>query len=288
MTVLLGMLPLGVVPLGMLLAATLAAAPAGPVEEDNRAVRVIDVDHLKIQITDVAVLDIRAKDIYLKGHVPPAHPLDVDELARAVLSAPEPPANTVMDLLARVPVQAHRPLVIYDNRGPGRRDGTTAWLLAYAGLPNVHILDGGFAAWSARGSRGVFMGYPMPSSGSALRASDLRPRPELRVSPDDLAGGTPAGAAVLEVLPANRAPEAAEPGPGQVRLDELMDEREQFLFPYHLQQLLAAREVDAKARLLLRGPLDVAALAWAVFTANGFDAALVLPVRETSGEKSPS
>ena len=74
-------------------------------DEEARAVRIMDVDHLKrsVLMMDVAVLDVRDQEIFLEGHIPPAHPLDVDALAQLVLAGPEPPGEAILRLLRRVP-----------------------------------------------------------------------------------------------------------------------------------------------------------------------------------------
>ena len=250
-------------------------------DEEARAVRIMDVDHLKqsVMVMDVAVLDVRGQEIFLDGHIPPAHPLDVDALARLVLTGPEPPGEAILRLLRRVPASPDRPLVLYDSWSLHRRDGFAAWLLAYAGFPGVHVLDGGFPAWFRRKNLGVYMGHPLPSGRIAIHAADLEPRPELRIDPADIENGPPDGAALLEVLPGLRPGDGPSPGPAQVRLDELLDDRGFFLFPLHLEELLDSRGIDPHARLLLKGPPNLAAFAWVAFTANGFDAALVQPLR---------
>ena len=274
----------GRVVLSLLLVLAPGATPA-TIEEADRAVRIIDVDHLRQQVMDITVVDVRAKDVYLRGHIPPARPLDVEALARLVLTAPEPDEAAILRLLHRIPARGGQPLVIYDVASRDRQDGFAAWLLAYSGFPDLHVLDGSFSAWFRRKNLGVFEGHPMPMGRLQLRAGDLQRRLHLRVDPGDLDDGPPAGTVVVDVLPIASTGAGTSPAPGQVRVDELLDGAGFFLFPYHLEKLLASRDVDHTARLALRGETLDAAFAWVAFTANGFDAALVEPMRAPAPEK---
>jgi 3-mercaptopyruvate sulfurtransferase SseA len=242
-------------------------------ERERRSVEIIDVDHLKYSIRECVVFDVRPVETYLEAHIMLAHPLDIQALEKAVLGGPEPDRSAVLKAFGYGPVSMN-PIVVYGASQLGRRDGYVAWLLAYGGVPRVDILDGGFFAWARRRNLGVHRGYPVPGGTRGLRETDLEPRLELRADPETLTDGPPAGAALLEVLPPE--PNAGEPSAGQVRIDELLDPDGMFLYPYHLRELLAARDMNPDARLLLTGERAEAGLAWAALTANGFNAALVV------------
>jgi 3-mercaptopyruvate sulfurtransferase SseA len=250
-----------------------AAAQAGT-DRERRAVEILDVDHLKFSLRDRLILDVRPLEAYIKAHIMLSHPLDLQALEKAVLAGPEPDRAALLETFGRTPVRGGRPTVVYGASHLGRRDGYAAWLLAYGGLPQVEILDGGFVAWGRRRNLGVHQGHPIPGGIPSLRETELTPRPELRVDPEAIVEGPPPGAAILEVLPPEHGGDP--PGSGQVRVDELLDPDLMFLYPFHLRELLANRAVDPDARLLLTGERDVAGLAWAALTANGFDAALVM------------
>lgn len=47
-------------------------------------------------------------------------------------------------------IEANRPVIIYDT-GAGEYAARTWWTLRWAGVHDVHILDGGFAAWARHG-----------------------------------------------------------------------------------------------------------------------------------------
>jgi 3-mercaptopyruvate sulfurtransferase SseA len=269
----------------LLAGAGIAAEQAAP-DRERRAVEILDVDHLKFSLRDRLILDARPLETYVKAHIIFAHPLNLQALEKAVLAGPEPDPGAVLKAFGRTPVESRRPTVLYGGSHLARRDGYAAWLLAYGGLPQVEILDGGFVAWGTRRNLGVHQGYPSPGGIPGLREIDLKPRLELRVDPAALADGPPAGAAVLEVLPAGDG--GQPPASGQVRVDEFLDPDLMFLYPFHLRELLADRGVDPESRLLLTGEKDAAGLAWAALTANGFDAALVLPPsRDPAPEAEP-
>jgi len=237
-------------------------------------VEILDVDHLKFSLRERLIFDVRPLKTYLKAHIMMSHPLDMEALEEAVLAGPEPDRGAVLKAFGRSPVRGGRPMVLYGASHLGRRDGYAAWLLAYGGLAQVEILDGGFVAWGRRRTLGVHQGYPSPAGIPSLRETDLEPRLELRVDPAELADGPPPGAALVEVLPPEPGDHA--PASGQVRIDEFLDPDLMFLYPSHLRELLANRAVDPDARLLLTGEKAVAGLAWAALTANGFNAALVM------------
>jgi 3-mercaptopyruvate sulfurtransferase SseA len=249
-------------------------------------VEILDVDHLKFSLRDRLILDVRPLKTYLEAHIMMSHPLDMEALEEAVLAGPEPDRGALLKAFGRSPVRGGRPIVVYGASHLGRRDGYAAWLLAYGGLSQLEILDGGFVAWGRRRTLGVHKGYPTPGGIPSLRETDLEPRLELRVDPSVVADGPPPGAALVEVLPPDHGGPA--PASGQIRIDELLDPDLMFLYPFHLRELLANRDVNPDARLLLTGETAVAGLAWAALTANGFNAALVMaPSGGPSVEPAP-
>ena len=104
---------------------------------------------------------------YLAGHIPGAVFTD---LARDLSGAPGPagrhplPEREAFEAaMRRAGVRAASPVVVYDAA-----DSTAAarawWLLRYFGHPDVRVLDGGYAAWTAAGHP-VETGEPAPPPG---------------------------------------------------------------------------------------------------------------------------
>ena len=102
-----------------------------------------------------ALGDPHGAEHYRAGHLPGAIYVDLDtELA----GPPEPgagrhPLPSIEALQAaarRWGITRRRGVVVYDNSG-GLAAARAWWLLRWAGVPDVRILDGGLAAWLAAG-----------------------------------------------------------------------------------------------------------------------------------------
>jgi thiosulfate/3-mercaptopyruvate sulfurtransferase len=123
----------------------------------------ISVAELVAVLGGVTLLDVRyrmggppGREEYAGGHVPGAAYVDLD----ADLAAPagdghrgRHPLPTTADFEAamrRVGVRDDRPVVVYDD-WQGRAAGRAWWLLRFHGHPDVRVLDGGWAAWTAAG-----------------------------------------------------------------------------------------------------------------------------------------
>ena len=99
------------------------------------------------------VLDARARGFWL-GHLPAAQPVDwrdfIDGWGRTGRLHPD--AAAMAARLAALGVDATRPVLVYGDAQTGYgEEGRIAWLLSYLGHAQVHILDGGIAAWRRAG-----------------------------------------------------------------------------------------------------------------------------------------
>lgn len=109
-----------------------------------------------------AVLDVRwrldqpdGRAAYLAGHIPGAAYVSLeDDLSDHAVGGrgrhPLPSGSDLQAVARRWGVREGQPIVVYDdwNRAGSAR---AWWVLTAAGLPDVRILDGGLAAWTAGG-----------------------------------------------------------------------------------------------------------------------------------------
>jgi thiosulfate/3-mercaptopyruvate sulfurtransferase len=150
-----------------------------------------------------ALGDDRGRERYLQAHLPGAVYVDLDaELA----DPPSPRAGRhPLPSLQRLQAAARRwglhdgdPVVVYDD-GPGAAAARAWWVLRWAGVADVRLLDGGLAAWRR--------------AGGPVEAGDVVPGP----------GDVTVTGGHLPVLDADAA--AALPGGGGVLLDARAGER---------------------------------------------------------------
>lgn len=134
-------------------------------DESHRRDVLITADELRDQLrgdNPPILLDVRwalgdpaGHQHYRDGHIPGAVYVDLDtELAGpAREGAGRHPLPELADLQAaarRWGVRTGRPVVIYDNAG-GTSAARAWWLLRWAGVPDVRLLDGALKAWREHG-----------------------------------------------------------------------------------------------------------------------------------------
>ncbi|GAA1878027.1 MAG: sulfurtransferase [Williamsia herbipolensis] len=148
----------------------------------------IDADDLATRLTSAdppVVLDVRWRlgddrghDHFREGHIPGAVYVDLDtELAGPADPArgrhPLPDIEVLQDAARRWGVRDDRTVVAYDDNG-NRSAARAWWLLRWAGVGDVRLLDGGLRAWLESG-RDLHTGDGVPAApGTAtLRAGSL-------------------------------------------------------------------------------------------------------------------
>ncbi len=138
------------------LVATLPDLPRRAVLAEAAELKALIAAGLAPVILDVrwALGDPHGRDHYRAGHLPGAVHVDLDtQLAAPPGPAGRHPLPDVGDLQAAARgwgVTARRPIVVYDDNG-GTAAARTWWLLRWAGLDDVRILDGALASWRAHG-----------------------------------------------------------------------------------------------------------------------------------------
>ncbi|WP_181310723.1 sulfurtransferase [Nocardioides campestrisoli] len=158
----------------------------------------------------VTVLDVRYRTgappdetglaAFRAGHVPGAAYVDLDsELAAPPGQGgrhPLPDPVLFQDAMRRAGVSDGRPVVVLDD-WQGRAAARAWWLLRLHGHRDVRVLDGGLAAWRARGGALVTGGEEPPEPGDFTVAGGSDGMP--RVEAEELSG--------VDVLIDARAPE---------------------------------------------------------------------------------
>jgi thiosulfate/3-mercaptopyruvate sulfurtransferase len=174
----------------------------------NTGDALIDTDDLDAAVRNVpaprlVVLDVRWRlggpppaELYASGHLPGAVGVDLDrDLAAPVGDGsrgrhPLPEPVALQEALRRWGINEDSSVVAYDDA-----DGSSAarawWLLRWAGLRDVRVLDGGMAAWTAAGLP-LTAEVPTPEPGNVL----VRPG-AMQVLDAESTAGLVAGGGVL-------------------------------------------------------------------------------------------
>lgn len=143
----------------------------------------ITAAELAHEIEDVVVLDVRwalttanspaGREDYDAGHVPGAFFVDLDtELAAPPGNGgrhPLPEPAVLERWLRRCGITERSRVVAYDGR-ESYAAARAWWVLRWAGVPDVRVLDGGYAAW-------VAAGLPVSTEEAADRHGDFEVRP---------------------------------------------------------------------------------------------------------------
>ncbi len=184
-----------------------------------RSLYAMDVPTLAraLQRGQVRVLDLRDLAEYTAGHIPGAAHLDPESLRAVVGGLPGQvaPAHSVGTVLAAAGIGAGDSVVVYDaDNGPAA--ARSLWTLLYYGWSSgrVHVLDGGFAAWTTIDGS-VVPGEPALATRKVVHLAT--PTNERRVSASWVAGHL--GDPKVALLDARTAEEyAAGHIPGAVHL----------------------------------------------------------------------
>jgi thiosulfate/3-mercaptopyruvate sulfurtransferase len=144
------------------------------------------VDELKTRLTDpkLVVMDMRPPEAYANGHIPGARSFDIFGIS-LVDTRPQPLEAflwIIEHLIQAKGVDSDSTVVAYDDVA-GNRSARLFWFLEYFGHDDVHVLNGGFNAWTAAGLP-VAHEATVPKSGNFK----MKPRRELLATADDVNG----------------------------------------------------------------------------------------------------
>ncbi|MGW0036142.1 sulfurtransferase [Gordonia sp. NPDC003376] len=132
------------------------------------------------------VLDVRWKlgeddgrEQYRAGHIPGAHYVDLSgELAAPATTTdgrhPLPDIDELQNTVRAWGIDDDTAVVIYDDNG-NQSAARAWWLLRWAGLDDVRLLDGGLAAWRDLGAGQAIGDEPAPAPGHAVLTADSLP-----------------------------------------------------------------------------------------------------------------
>ncbi|MGY1741923.1 sulfurtransferase [Blastococcus sp. SYSU D01050] len=157
-----------------------------------------------------ALGDDRGRERYLEGHLPGAVFVDLEaELADPPSAAagrhPLPSLQRLQSAARRWGISAGDRVVAYDATG-GLAAARAWWLLRWAGLPDVRLLDGGLAAWRAAGGP-LEAGDVVPAPGDVVLAGGGMPT----LTADEAAALPAAGGVLLDARAAERFRGEVEP-----------------------------------------------------------------------------
>jgi thiosulfate/3-mercaptopyruvate sulfurtransferase len=121
--------------------------------------------------TVVVVAVGNSPDDFTAGHIPGARFVLYDDIAPAIggLQSELPPVDTLRRVLASAGIGDRSKVIIYGSTIAATR---LFFTLDYFGHPNARVLNGGLAAWKARG--GPLEVSPPPT----VTAASLTPRPQ--------------------------------------------------------------------------------------------------------------
>jgi thiosulfate/3-mercaptopyruvate sulfurtransferase len=146
-------------------------------DPDQALVTVTELAEALREDADLVVLDVRWRfgkpplySDYLAGHLPGARWCDLDtDLADPAGPGgrhPLPDPARLQQAVRRWGIGRASRVVVYDG-DIGMAAARAWWVLRWAGLPRVQVLDGGFAAWLAAGQP-VQPGVPEVTPGDAV------------------------------------------------------------------------------------------------------------------------
>lgn len=130
----------------------------------------------------LVLLDLRPPEAFANGHIPGARSFDIFgiSLVDTRLQALEAFLWIIEHLIQAKGVNSDSTVVIYDDVA-GMRSARLFWFLEFFGHRDVHVLNGGFNAWTADGLP-VTQDATIPKAGNFK----MKPRRELLATAEDV------------------------------------------------------------------------------------------------------
>jgi thiosulfate/3-mercaptopyruvate sulfurtransferase len=143
------------------------------------------IDELKSRLQDprLVVLDLRSPEAYSNGHIPGARSFDIFGIS-LIDTRPEPLRAylwLIEHLIQAKGINDDSTIIIYDDVS-GMRSARLFWFLEFFGHDDVHMLNGGFAAWQAAGLPVTHEAVVVPEPGNFK----MKQRRELLATVDDV------------------------------------------------------------------------------------------------------
>lgn len=160
-----------------LVSVVLISCPAQAPETTANLDLLVDTDWVASHLGDdgVRIVDMRPMDDYTQGHIPGAVQLDLAAVRTTTdgVRGQVAPPEAVEVVLGGLGIDVETTVVIYDA-DTGIDAARLFWTLEYYGHQDVHLLDGGWAAWQRAGKE-----TSTEPPAVAPKTFVARPRPEL-------------------------------------------------------------------------------------------------------------
>src|SRR5262245_41564973 len=153
------------------------------------------IDELKSRLNDpkLVIMDMRPPEAYSNGHIPGARSFDIFGIS-LLDTRPEPLKAflwIIEHLIQAKGVNEDSTVVVYDDIA-GMRSARLFWFLEFFGHNDVHMLNGGYNAWTAAGLP-VTQEAVIPKTGNFK----MKQRRELLATVDDVLGSIKKPGAVI-------------------------------------------------------------------------------------------
>lgn len=142
------------------------------------------VDHLRSNLHDpqLVLMDLRPPEAFANAHIPGARSFDIFGIS--LIDTRQQPLDAFLWIIEHLiqikGVNTDSTVVIYDDIA-GMRSARLFWFLEFFGHPEVHVLDGGFNAWTAAGLSTTHEAS-IPNTGNFK----MKPRRELLATAEDV------------------------------------------------------------------------------------------------------